>query len=158
MVKFPNGIIDIRSMCTLSLKVHLEIHVVRLTPTLATSHFKTWTWNFMPRGFDHWFWNPKWFLSCSLNENPPILNLRILIFFSTKMSLLFFKEQLKIRIGCLIWWPICKTDRVQFSDVMCSSGEFHGAKFSPTKTGLLLLPYLCCLRNVANDPNFIVLP
>ena len=81
MVKFPNVIINIRSMCTLSLKVHLEIHVVRLTPTSATSHFKTWTWNFMPRGFDHWFWNPKWFLSCSWSETPPILNLRILIFF-----------------------------------------------------------------------------
>ena len=70
ITKLPNGIIDMGSLCTLSLKVHLEIHVVRLTPTSATSHFKTWTWNFMPRGFDHWFWNSKWFLSCSFNGTP----------------------------------------------------------------------------------------
>ena len=41
IAKLPNGIIDMGSLCTLSLKVHLEIHVVRLTPTSATSHFKT---------------------------------------------------------------------------------------------------------------------
>ena len=25
-------------------------------------HFQTWSWNFMPKRFDHWFWNLKYLL------------------------------------------------------------------------------------------------